>query len=59
MPNWEEPPVHQDLVIYDATLHAGENLIIDRGHLTALHDPLVIELARRFGDPESILYGEI
>ena len=59
MPNWEEPPVHQDLVIYDATLHAGESLIIDRGHLTALDDPQVIELARRFGDPESILYGEI
>ena len=59
MPNWEEPPVHQDLVIYDSTLKAGENLIIDQGHLTALNDQSVIDLANKFGDSESILYGEI
>lgn len=59
MPNWEEPPVHQDLVIYDATLKAGDHVIIDKGHLTALDDPQVIEFANRFGDSESILYGEI
>jgi len=59
MPNWEEPPVHQDLVIYDATLKAGDNLIIDKGHLTALDDPQVVEFANRFGDSESILYGDI
>jgi hypothetical protein len=59
MPNWEEPPVHQDLVIYDATLMAGDQLIIDRGHLTALKDSKVIELAHLYGDPEALFYGEI
>jgi hypothetical protein len=59
MPNWEEPPVHQDLVIYDATLTAGDQLIIDRGHLTALKDSKVIELAHLYGDPEALFYGEI
>lgn len=59
MPNWEEPPVHQDLVIFDATLKADEHVIIDHGHLTALDDPSVIDMANRFGDSESILYGEI
>jgi len=59
MPHWEEPPVHQDLVIFDATLKAGEHLIIDQGHLTALDDEEVIKCASQYGDPISILFGEI
>jgi len=59
MPNWEEPPVHQDLVIFDATVKAGNELIIDQGRLTALEDQGVIDLANQFGDSESILYGEM
>jgi hypothetical protein len=59
MPNWEEPPIHQDLVIFDASLRAGDQLIIDKGYLTALDDPQVIEMATQYGDPQAILFGEM
>lgn len=55
MPDWEEPPVHMDLVTLDATVTAGENLLIDRGFLCALRDPSVVELAARYGDPVEVL----
>jgi hypothetical protein len=55
MPDWEEPPVHVDLVMLDATVKAGENLLIDQGFLCALRDPEVIALAERFGDPVALL----
>jgi hypothetical protein len=59
MPQWEEPPVHQDLVTFDTTVTAGETTIIDRGFLMALRDPAVIEMAARYGDPVDLLEGEI
>lgn len=55
MPNWEEPPVHQDMIVFDATVTAGENTIIDRGFLTALRDPSVVDMASRYGDPVELL----
>ena len=55
MPDWEEPPVHMDLVMLDATVKAGENLLIDQGFLCALRDPEVVELAARYGDPIELL----
>lgn len=55
MPNWEEPPVHQDLIAFDMTVTAGGETIIDRGFLVALRDPAVVELARRYGDPVELL----
>ena len=55
MPNWEEPPVHQDLIVYDATVTAGKNTIIDKGFLMALRDPAVVEMASRYGDPVELL----
>jgi hypothetical protein len=55
MPNWEEPPVHQDMIVFDATVTAGENTIIDRGFLTALRDPAVVDMASRYGDPVELL----
>ena len=55
MPNWEEPPVHQDLVVLDATVTAGEETIIDQGFLCALRDPQVVQTAARYGDPVSML----
>jgi hypothetical protein len=55
MPNWEEPPVHQDLIVYDATVTAGKSTLIDRGFLLALRDPAVIEMAGRYGDPVELL----
>ncbi|MBL8309011.1 MAG: hypothetical protein JNL19_01175 [Burkholderiales bacterium] len=57
MPNWEEPPVHQDLVSFDMTVTAGDNVVIDAGLLTALRDPQVIEAASRYGDPVDLLEG--
>jgi hypothetical protein len=55
MPDWEEPPVHVDLVMLDATVRAGDALLIDQGFLCALRDPQVVEMAARFGDPVELL----
>jgi len=55
MPDWEEPPVHMDLVMLDATVKAGANLLIEQGFLCALRDPEVVELAARYGDPIELL----
>jgi hypothetical protein len=57
MPNWEEPPVHQDLVVLDMTVTAGSETIIDKGFLAALRDPAVIKAAKRYGDPVELLEG--
>ena len=57
MPNWEEPPVHQDLVTFDTTVTAGDNVIIDAGFLTALRDPVVVKAAEMYGDPVDLLEG--
>lgn len=57
MPHWEEPPVHQDLVMFDATVTAGDATIIDRGFLMALRDPAVVDMASRYGDPVDLLEG--
>ena len=57
MPNWEEPPIHMDLVCLDSTVTAGPNLLVQDGLLTALRSPQVIEAARRFGDPVDLLEG--
>lgn len=55
LPHWEEPPVHQDLIVLDATVTAGETTLIERGFLMALRDPQVIELASKYGDPVELL----
>lgn len=55
MPDWEEPPVHVDLVMLDATVRAGDQLLIDQGFLCALRDPEVVALAERYGDPVYLL----
>jgi hypothetical protein len=55
MPNWEEPPVHQDLIVLDATVTAGDQMVIDQGFLCALRDPEVVQAAARYGDPVSML----
>ena len=59
MPDWEEPPVHMDLVALDATVRAGDTLLIDQGRLCALDDPEVIEAASRYGDPVALLAGSV
>ncbi len=55
MPDWEEPPVHMDLIAFDSTLLAGKNTLIEDGFLTALRDPGVVQAASRFGDPIDLL----
>lgn len=57
LPFWEEPPTHLDLVVHDATVRAGDTVLIDNGELQALHDPAVITAAARFGDPLHLLEG--
>ena len=57
MPDWEEPPVHVDLVTLDATVRAGDNLLIEGGFLCALRDPEVVAMAARYGDPVDLLEG--
>ena len=59
MPDWEEPPVHIDLVMLDATVSAGRNTLIQDGFLCALRDASVIALAARYGDPVELLEAHI
>lgn len=59
MPNWEEPPIHQDLIVLDGTVTAGNTTVIDKGFLMALRDPAVVEMARQFGDPLELLEGQV
>ena len=55
MPDWEEPPVHMDLISFDSTVTAGNATLIDNGFLCALRDEDVVEAAARFGDPVDLL----
>jgi hypothetical protein len=57
LPGWEEPPIHLDLVVHDATVVAGGTGLIEAGDLLALHDRSVHEAAAQFGDPLEILQG--
>ena len=59
MPQWEEPPVHVDLVTLDATVTAGKQALVERGFLAALKDEQVVEAARRYGDPVDLLEGAV
>ena len=40
MPEWEEPPVHMDLISFDSTVMAGNTTLIDEGFLKALDAPV-------------------
>jgi hypothetical protein len=55
VPNWEEPPLHQDLATFDTTVKLGNTTLIDNGFLMALRAPQVVEAARRYGDPMELL----
>lgn len=57
IPNWEEPPLHMDLVTFDTTVTAGNTTLIDNGFLMALREPAVVEAASRYGDPVELLEG--
>ncbi len=55
MPEWEEPPVHMDLISYNMTVTAGNTTLIDGGFLKSLEAPSVVEMASRYGDPVDLL----
>jgi hypothetical protein len=55
MPYWEEPHVHMDLVTFDSTVTAGNQIMIDQGFLMSLRDPKVVKAAERYGDPVDLL----
>jgi hypothetical protein len=55
MPDWEEPPVHMDLITFDSTVHAAKNCLIEAGFLTSLRSPKVIATAQKYGDPVVLL----
>lgn len=55
MPEWEEPPIHMDLVSFDTTVTAGNTPLIEDGFLCSLRDPQVVEMASCFGDPVDLL----
>ena len=55
VPNWEEPPLHQDLACFDTTVTVGDVTLIDNGFLMALKSPSVVEQASRYGDPVEML----
>jgi hypothetical protein len=57
MPNWEEPPVHMDLVTFDSTVQAGDGRLVTDGFLEALRDPDIVAMAARYGDPVELLEG--
>lgn len=62
MPDWEEPPVHMDLITFDSTVEsiAGSqrSKLIDAGFLTALRDAAVVKAASVYGDPIALLETE-
>ncbi len=62
MPDWEEPPVHMDLITFDSTVEAvtpqGRSSLINTGFLAALRDPEVIKAAAMYGDPVALLETE-
>lgn len=59
LPDWEEPPVHMDLITLDGTVTAGENMLVDKGFLCALRDPAVVALANQWGDPIELLEVQV
>ena len=62
MPDWEEPPVHMDLITFDSTVESvtaqKRNKLIDAGFLTALRDAAVAKAASVYGDPIALLETE-
>ena len=62
MPDWEEPPVHMDLISFDSTIDVlapgTSPRFLDAGFLNALRDPAVIAAAGVYGDPLALLETE-
>jgi hypothetical protein len=53
---WGHVHVHLLFPTFEATTAAGETYkVIDDGHLTALDDPEIREIAAKYGDPDQLL----
>ena len=55
MPNWEEPPIHMDLISLDSTVTAGNTVLIEEGFLTSLRSEQVRNMAKQYGEPVDLL----
>jgi hypothetical protein len=55
MPNWEEPPIHMDLISLDSTVTAGNTVLIEEGFLTSLRSDQVRSMAKQYGEPVDLL----
>ena len=55
MPQWEEPPVHMDLVCLDSTVTVDGVPLIEAGFLSALRDACVRSAASGYGNPVELL----
>lgn len=55
MPQWEEPPIHMDLVCLDSTVTVDGMPLIEAGFLSALRDEGVRSAAARYGNPVELL----
>lgn len=55
MPQWEEPPIHMDLVCLDSTVTVDGVPLIEAGFLSALRDAEVRAAAAKFGNPVELL----
>src|SRR5579863_1819852 len=56
---WTHVHIHNMFATYEGTAKDGSKVkVIDKGHLTALDDPEVVAIAKKFGDPKALL-GEV
>jgi len=54
-PQPELPSNHRDFEIYLPTYYLDGVKIVDNGHLLALDDPEIREVAAKYGDPDLLL----
>jgi len=47
--------IHTHGILLKPTLTAGDAIIIDKGRITALDDPKLREMAKRYGNPDQVL----
>ena len=51
----EKKRIHIDAIIFQSTITANGVPIVERGRLTALDDPEIREMAKKYGDPDRVL----
>jgi len=48
-------PIHTHGILLKPTLTAGNKMIIEKGQLNALNEPEILDIAKKYGDPDEIL----